>query len=233
MASNPGHLEKNNSNNTRLRDVVIGMSDGLTIPFALSAGLSVAVESTGIIVMAGMAEIAAGSIAMAMSGYFSVRSEQKHHQEKLKKEYGELTDETNVGKYNTKEFFANLGLSEQLQVQASQEIEKDKEKWIAFMANYEGLLPADNSKLKRSAWTIGMAYVAGGIVPIAPYFILENPMTALKFASIITLISLFILGWFKGKITGINTLGSAVRITLFSAAAAAAAYGVARIFVAA
>ena len=80
MASNPGHLEKNYSNNTRLRDVVIGMSDGLTIPFALSAGVSVAVESTGIIVMAGMAEIAAGSIAMAMSGYFSVRSEQKHHQ---------------------------------------------------------------------------------------------------------------------------------------------------------
>jgi vacuolar iron transporter family protein len=220
--------EKNNSAPAMLRDVVTGMSDGLTIPFALAAGLTVVVDSTAIIVIAGIAEIASGSIAMALGGYFSVKSEQEDHQARLQKEYSDLSAGETKESVSTKEFFANLGLSEEIQLQASEEIAKDKDKWLAFMAKYE--TSQDRQRLTSSAWNIGLSYIAGGLVPLTPYFLMQDPSEALKYATIITLLCLFILGWFKGKITGINAIGSAIRITLISAAAAAAAYGVARIF---
>ena len=228
-----GHLhhEEQTSGSTVLRDVVIGMSDGLTVPFALAAGLSAAVDSTSIIVIAGIAEIIAGSIAMALGGYFSVKSEQEHSHHHNK----EIQQPTSLKTHhagNTKKFFANLGLSEELQIQASEEIEKDKEKWIAFMTQYEPVVAKQStSKYTRSAISIGLSYVIGGLVPLSPYFFIDDPITALKYSSALTLVGLFILGWLKGSITGANSFGMAIRLSLIGATAAAAAYGVAKIFV--
>lgn len=228
MDSNQVLHVKHNSTSTVWRDVVIGMSDGLTIPFALAAGLTVVLPSTEVIIIAGLAEIAAGSIAMGLGGYFSIQSEQQDDRDQLHKEFNDLSGKTVNEMENTKEFFANLGLSEELQIQASEEIAKDKDKWQAFMTKYES--SQGYQRITRSGWNIGLSYVVGGLIPLAPYFISADPGQALKLAAIITLVCLFVLGWFKGKITGINAMGSAIRITLISAAAAAAAYGVAMIF---
>jgi VIT1/CCC1 family predicted Fe2+/Mn2+ transporter len=207
------------------------MSDGLTVPFALAAGLSGAVDSTSIIVIAGIAEVAAGSIAMGLGGYLSGKTEQDHYNNELKREYHEVDTLRHVEIKETKEFFANLGLSEELQEQATQEVAKDRNKWVEFMMKYElGLDKPDPRRATKSAMNIGLSYVVGGLVPLSPYFFVDEPTTGLKISAVVTLLCLFIFGWFKSKITGVHPFWGAVRVTLIGAMAAAAAFGVAKIF---
>lgn len=228
------HHEEHLKSSAWLSDVVIGMSDGLTVPFALAAGLSGAVDSTNIIVIAGIAEVAAGSIAMGLGGYLSGKTEQDHYNNEWRREHYEADYLHDRELAETKEFFANLGLSEELQQQATEEIAKDKDKWVEFMMKYElGLDKPDPQRATKSALNIGLSYVVGGLVPLSPYFFINSPTEALKFSAAITLVCLFVFGWFKSKITGVPPLGGALRVTLIGAAAAAAAFGVAKIFEAA
>jgi len=225
------HKEEHLTSSAFISDIVIGMSDGLTVPFALAAGLSGAVSSTGIIVIAGIAEIAAGSIAMGLGGYLSGKTEQDHYNNEMKREYYEVDNLRHREIEETKEFFANLGLSEELQEQATQEVAKDKDKWVEFMMKYElGLEKPDPKRATKSAMNIGLSYVVGGLVPLSPYFFVDAPITGLKFSIALTLICLFIFGWFKSKITGVHKFWGALRVTLIGAMAAAAAFGVAKIF---
>lgn len=225
------HKEEHLTSSAWISDVVIGMSDGLTVPFALAAGLSGAVDSTSIIVIAGIAEIAAGSIAMGLGGYLSGKTEQDHYNNEKKREYYEVDHLRHREIEETKEFFANLGLSPELQEQATQEVAKDRDKWVEFMMKYElGLDKPDPKRASKSAMNIGLSYAVGGLVPLSPYFFVDEPSTGLKISAVVTLLCLFIFGWFKSKITGVQPLWGAVRVTLIGAMAAAAAFGVARIF---
>ena len=225
------HPEQHLHRPAMLTDVVIGMSDGLTVPFALAAGLSGAVDTTGIIVIAGIAEIAAGSIAMGLGGYLAGKTELDHYHNEVKREYYEVEHLRHKEMEETKEFFANLGLSEELQQRAAEEVSKDKDKWVDFMMKYElGLDKPDPKRATKSALNIGLSYAIGGLVPLSPYFFTASPTTALKFSAVITLICLFVFGWFKSKITGMNPYWGAIRVTLIGAMAAAAAFGVAKIF---
>jgi vacuolar iron transporter family protein len=210
METHLHHHEEHLQSSDFLRDVVIGMSDGLTVPFALAAGLSGAVDSTNLIVIAGLAEIAAGSIAMGLGGY--------------------LAGKTEVDHYHLKEFFANLGLSEDVQQQAVEEMTKDKKKWVDFMMKYElGLDKPDPRRARKSAFNIGLSYVVGGLVPLLPYFFTNDPLTGLQYSAIITIICLFIFGYLKSKFTGVNPWGGALRVTLIGALAAGCAFGVAKL----
>ncbi|MFN8249800.1 MAG: VIT1/CCC1 transporter family protein [Ferruginibacter sp.] len=225
------HTETHLKSSDFLRDVVIGMSDGLTVPFALAAGLSGAVESSSIIVIAGIAEIAAGSIAMGLGGYLAGKTEQDHYDSEVKREYYEVENLRHREIEETKEFFANIGLSPALQDQATEEIAKDKAKWVDFMMKYElGLDKPDPKRATKSALNIGLSYIAGGIIPLSPYFFISDSTEALKFSVIATLICLFVFGFFKSKTTGVNPIWGAIRVTLIGAVAAAAAFGVARLF---
>jgi len=225
------HHEKHLQSSAWLTDIVIGMSDGLTVPFALAAGLSGAVHSTGIIVIAGIAEIAAGSIAMGLGGYLAGKTEQDHYNSELKREYEEVELVPEREKEEVREFFQNLGLSKEVQHQAVEEIAKDKKVWVDFMMKYElGLEQPDPKRATKSALNIGLSYVAGGLVPLSPYFFTDTPVDALKISVVVTLICLFIFGFFKSKITGINPWAGALRVTLIGAMAAAAAFGVAKLF---
>jgi vacuolar iron transporter family protein len=230
------HREEDSGNNKWLSDVVIGFSDGLIIPFALAAGLSAAVDSTNIILIAGIAQIVAGSIAMGMGGYYSGKTGQHHHHDKGEKwlDGGKKAHDADMP--GTKEFFANLGLSEEMQRQAMAEVAKDKSKWQEFIMKYGQYGYADQPVTKtagRSGFNIGLAYAAGGIVPLLPYCFVDVPLEALKFSAVATLVCLFVFGWIKSKITGGPLLWGALRITLIGATAAGAAFGVARIFEAA
>jgi len=225
------HEEKHLKNSETLTDIVIGMSDGLTVPFALAAGLSGAVNSTAIIVIAGIAEICAGSIAMGLGGYLAGKTELDHYKSELKREYDEVENLPHKEKEEVKEFFAGIGLSEEMQERATEEIAVDKEKWVDFMMKYElGLTKPDPRRATKSAFNIGMSYAVGGLVPLTPYFFLNSPLQGLKISAVITLICLFIFGWFKSNITGVNPWWGALRVTLIGALAAAAAFFVARLF---
>jgi vacuolar iron transporter family protein len=226
------HKEEHLKSSDTLRDIVIGMSDGLTVPFALAAGLSGAVgpEGTHIIVIAGIAEVAAGSIAMGLGGYLAGKTEQDHYDTELKREYYEVDHLRHKEIEETKDFFKNIGLSEELQNKATEEIAKDKKQWVDFMMKYElGLDKPDPKRATKSALNIGLSYVLGGLVPLSPYFFVDSPIEGLKISLVVTLLCLFIFGWFKSKITGVNVWWGAFRVMLIGAAAAGAAFGIAKL----
>ena len=225
------HIESHLKSSGLLRDVVIGMSDGLTVPFALAAGLSGAVDNSSIIVIAGIAEIAAGSIAMGLGGYLAGKTEQDHYKSEVKREYDEIENLRHKEIEETKEFFANIGLSPEIQEKATEEISRDKDRWVDFMMKYElGLEKPDPKRATKSALNIGLSYVAGGIIPLSPYFFISGSTEALKFSVMATLACLFIFGYFKSRITGVNAFWGAVRVTMIGAVAASAAFGVAKLF---
>lgn len=225
------HEEQHLKSSDLLTDVVIGMSDGLTVPFALAAGLSSASAAPYIIVIAGIAEIAAGSIAMGLGGYLAGKTEQDHYQSEVKREMYEVENLRYKEIAETKEFFANIGLSEELQNKATEEIAKDEKQWVNFMMKYElGLDKPDPKRATKSALNIGISYIIGGLVPLSPYFFISSPTEGLKISVIVTLLCLFIFGFFKSKITGVNAWWGAIRVMLIGAAAAAAAFGVAKLF---
>ena len=224
------HHEEHLTSSALISDIVIGMSDGLTVPFALAAGLSGAVSSTGIIVIAGIAEIAAGSIAMGLGGYLSGKTEQDHYNNEMKREYYEVDNLRHREIEETKEFFANLGLSEELQEQATQEVAKDKDKWVEFMMKYElNLDKPDPKRARKSAFNIGLSYIVGGLVPLSPYFFVNATQQGLIISVIITLICLYIFGFFKSKFTGVNPVTGGFKIMLIGALAAGAAFGIAKL----
>lgn len=225
------HEEKHLESSDFLRDVVIGMSDGLTVPFALAAGLTGAVANSSIVVIAGIAEIVAGSIAMGLGGYLAGKTEQDHYYSELKREYDEVERIPEMEKKEVQDFFENLGLSKEVQLKATEEIAIDKKQWVDFMMKFElGLETPDPQRAKKSALNIGLSYAVGGIIPLSPYFFIENSREALKFSIVATLICLFVFGYFKSKITGVPVLSGALKVMLIGALAAAAAFGVALLF---
>src|SRR6476660_10124225 len=224
------HEEQHLKSSDLITDVVIGMSDGLTVPFALAAGLSGAVSSTGIIVIGGITEICAGYIAMGLGGYLAGKTEQDHYSSEVKREYYEVDHLRDREIAETKGFFASIGLSEELQEKATQEIAKDKKHWVDFMMKYElGLDKPDPRRATKSALNIGLSYVFGGLVTLSPYFFIDSPLQGLKLSVIVTLLCLFIFGYFKSKMTGIPPFIGALRVMLIGAVAAGAAFGVAKL----
>jgi VIT1/CCC1 family predicted Fe2+/Mn2+ transporter len=224
------HTETHLQSSALLTDIVIGMSDGLTVPFALAAGLSGAVSTTSLIIIAGIAEIAAGSIAMGLGGYLAGKTELDHYNSELKREYEEVETVPQKEKEEVKEFFQHLGLSEEVQQQAVDEMTKDKEKWVNFMMKYElGLDKPDEQRARKSAFNIGVSYIVGGIIPLSPYFFVHDGATGLKISAAITLCCLFLFGFFKSKMTGVNPWWGALRVTFIGAAAAACAFGIAKL----
>jgi VIT1/CCC1 family predicted Fe2+/Mn2+ transporter len=197
------HNEHHLKSSDTIRDIVIGMSDGLTVPFALAAGLSGAVNSSTIVVTAGIAEIVAGSIAMGLGGFLAGKTDADHYNSELRREYEEVERVPEQEKMEVKEVFADFGLSASLQDQIADEMAKDKDKWVDFMMRYElGLEKPEANRARQSAITIGLSYIVGGIIPLSPYFFIHNSQIALYYSVGITLICLFVFGYFKSKVTG-------------------------------
>ncbi|MCX6215831.1 VIT1/CCC1 transporter family protein [Spirosoma sp.] len=225
------HHEQHLRSSDFISDIVIGMSDGLTVPFALAAGLSGAVASSTLVVTAGIAEIVAGSIAMGLGGYLAGRTEADHYESERRREVLEVETVPEREKEEVREVFADMGLPLDLQIAIADELAKDKTKWIDFMMKYElGLEEPDPNRATKSALTIGLAYVTGGLVPLAPYFFNSVPQEALLYSCGLTLICLFVFGYFKSKVTGQPPVGGAFKVMFIGALAAAAAFGVAKLF---
>lgn len=224
------HVEEHSTSSDLLRDIVIGMSDGLTVPFALAAGLSGAINNTNLIVIAGLAEVAAGSIAMGLGGYLAGQTEVDHYNAELRREYDEVERLPEKEKEEVREFFENLGLSEELQDKAVEELTKDKDIWVQFMMKHElGLDKPDEKRAGKSAFNIAISYVIGGLVPLLPYFFSKTTLEGLEISAIITLICLFAFGYFKSKMTGVSPIAGALKVMFIGAFAATAAFTIARL----
>ncbi len=225
------HKEEHLGSSAFITDIVIGMSDGLTVPFALAAGLSGAVQSNTIVITAGIAEIVAGSIAMGLGGYLAGKTEQEHFQSELKKEYFEVENIPEKEKEEVKLVFAQYGINEHTQNIIADELAKDKDKWVDFMMKYElGLEKPDVNRARNGAATIGISYIVGGLIPLSAYFFTKTPFEGLIISALLTVICLFIFGYFKSKVTGQPPLKGAIKVTLIGITAAAAAFLVAKSF---
>lgn len=225
------HKEEHLASSVFITDIVIGMSDGLTVPFALAAGLSGAVHSNSVVITAGIAEIVAGSIAMGLGGYLAGKTAQEHFQSELQREYDEVEYLPEHEKNEVKVVFAQYGLNEQTQNIIADELAKDKDKWVDFMMKYElGLEKPDINRARNSAATIGLSYIIGGLIPLTAYFFTPTPIDGLIISALLTIICLFLFGYFKSKVTGQPPLQGAVKVTFIGIAAAAAAFLVAKAF---
>ncbi len=223
------HIERHFTASDVVRDIVIGMADGLTVPFALAAGLSGAIDHTGIIVTAGLAEIAAGSIAMGLGGYMAAKSDAEHYAKEREREKREVEQIPHEEMREVADVFRAYGLTEDQTWPIVQALKRQPRNWVDFMMRFElGLEKPDPGRALTSAMTIAGAYIAGGLVPLAPYIFAHSTSTALMFSIALTLIALLVFGFVKGHFTGMRPVRSALQTALIGSVAAGAAFAIAR-----
>jgi VIT1/CCC1 family predicted Fe2+/Mn2+ transporter len=223
------HIERHFTATETVRDIVIGMSDGLTVPFALAAGISGAVAATGIVVIAGLAEIAAGSIAMGLGGYLAARTDHEHYTNERKREVKETIELPEKEKEEVAQVFREYGVEEKHIVPILNSMSANQEKWVEFMMRFElGLEKPNPKRARQSALTIALSYVAGGLIPLAPYILLHNLGTALWVSVVVTMAALFIFGYVKARFTGMNPLRGGLQTVLVGGLAAGVAFTLAR-----
>jgi VIT1/CCC1 family predicted Fe2+/Mn2+ transporter len=226
------HVEKHFTASETVRDIVIGMSDGLTVPFALAAGLSgaVAADATRLVVTAGLAEIAAGSIAMGLGGYLAARTDAEHYASEQAREERETVEMPEEEEAEVAQVFRSYGLPEQTVVEAVKAISSDRKRWVDFMMRFElGLEEPASGRARQSALTIALSYIAGGLVPLTPYFLMPTVHAGLVASVAVTLLALLIFGYIKGRYTTPRPIRSAWQTVLVGSLAAAAAFGLARL----
>jgi VIT1/CCC1 family predicted Fe2+/Mn2+ transporter len=228
------HVERHFTAGATVRDIVIGMSDGLTVPFALAAGLTGAIHSADIIVTAGLAEIAAGSIAMGLGGYLAAKSDAEHYAKEREREKREVVEIPEEEMREVAQVFHSYGLSHEDSAPIVEALSKNPKKWVDFMMRFElGLERPDPKRAFFSAFTIAASYVAGGLIPLAPYivsvYIKEFTVpTALLYSVALTLAALLVFGFVKGRFTGTRPLRSALQTALIGSVAAGAAFLIAK-----
>ncbi len=229
MHDHHSHQEEHFESSDVVKDIVIGMADGLTVPFALAAGLSGAVDSNVIIITAGIAEIIAGSIAMGLGGYLAGKAEADHYKSELKREYDEVEHLPEREKQEIRDILAEYGISKSTQELVTEELSQKKEEWVQFMMKFElGLQKPDENRAWKSASNIALSYIVGGFIPLSAYFFTQHPSEGILYSSVITLVALAVFGYFKSKVTGQSPVVGAVRTMLIGALAAGAAFFIAR-----
>lgn len=224
------HAETHITSSNLVRDIIIGMSDGLTVPFALTAGLSGVLDTNHLIIVSGISEIAAGCISMGLGGFLAGQTEVEHYDAELKREYEEVEAVPETERQEVEAIFIGMGVDKDLSRQVTMQISQDKHKWVDFMMRYElGLDKPDKNRAYKSAITIAAAYLLGGFIPLFPYLVTSNNQQGFYFSCAITIIALMVFGYFKSKVTGQPLLKGTLKVTLTGIIAAIAAYSLARL----
>lgn len=221
--------EPHNTNSNLVKDIIIGMSDGLTVPFALTAGLSGVLDTNHLIIVSGLSEIVAGCISMGLGGYLAGQSEVEHYETELKREYDEIESVPAVELKEVEDIFVNMGVEETLSKQVALQISRNKDHWANLMMKLELEIekPAKN-RAAKSAGTIALSYLVGGFIPLSPYIFINNNRTGFTVSCIVTLSALIVFGYLKSKVTGQPIIKGTVKIALTGVIAAAAAYFLAK-----
>jgi VIT1/CCC1 family predicted Fe2+/Mn2+ transporter len=225
-----GHIEHHFTSSETVRDIVIGMADGLTVPFALAAGLSGAAVATHVVVTAGLAEISAGAIAMGLGGYLAARSDAEHYASERKREVDETKTVPAVEAKEITTIFEGYGITAVESAPVVAALRLNRKAWVDFMMRFElGLEKPDPKRAMKSALTIGGSYIAGGLIPLLPYMLLGTLSAALKVSVLATLVALLVFGFVKARFTGSAPVRSALQTLLVGGMAAAAAFLIARV----
>jgi vacuolar iron transporter family protein len=226
----PKHVETHSTASAAVRDVVIGMSDGLTVPFALAAGISGAIAASHIVVTAGFAELAAGGISMGLGGYLAAQTDAEHYESEKRREQTEVEQVPEQEKAEVVSILREYGLSQDDAHKATAALTTNRQRWIDFMMRFElGLEKPDRRRAPMSALTIGGSYVIGGLVPLLPYMLVADSKPALYISSAVTALALLIFGAVKGALTGVSWLRSGVQTVIIGGVAATAAFLIARL----
>jgi vacuolar iron transporter family protein len=224
------HIERHFTGGAIVRDIVIGMSDGLTVPFALAAGLSGALASSNLVVTGGLAEVAAGSIAMGLGGYLAARSDRDHYLSERRRETEEITERPEEERAEVAQVFRGYGLKDEQIDPILNAFQNSPKEWVDFMMRFElGIEEPDPKRAILSALTIAGSYIVGGLIPLIPYMMLQPAQVSLRYSILVTLCALATFGFIKGKFTGNPPLKSALQTLVIGAIAAAVAYAIARI----
>jgi len=224
------HIEKHFTAGDTVRDIVIGMSDGLTVPFALAAGLTGAIASSRIVLTAGFAEIAAGSIAMGLGGYLAARSDAEHYASERKREEEEIVTVPDIEAKEVQDIFKIYGLTQEESATVVEALRQRPQDWVDFMMRFElGLEKPEPGRALKSALTIALSYVVGGIIPLSAYLIFADAHRALNVSIGVTLVALIVFGAVKGRFTGTSMIRSGIQTALIGGLAAAAAFAIARL----
>jgi len=230
MGQTRHHFEQHFNAPETVRDIIIGMSDGLTVPFALAAGISGAVAATGLVVTAGLAEIAAGAISMGFGGYLAARGEAEHYATERLREQQETRDHLAEEEQEIVDIFSSYNISPEESQPVVAALKKDPEVMVDFMMKFElGLEKPDPKRAVQSAATIATSYVAGGFIPLAPYILLANGHLALLYSVFVTIFALFVFGFMKGRYLGSRPWYSALQTMLIGGVAASVAYLLAKL----
>jgi len=229
MPYTPHHVEQHFTAGLVVRDAVIGLSDGLTVPFALAAGLTGAVDSTAVVVTAGLAEIAAGSIAMGLGGYLAGKSDVEHYASERAREELEIRQKPEIEAREVEDLLERYGVTAEQSAPVVEALRRRPDAWRDFMLRFElGLEPPDPRRALTSGAVIAAAYVAGGPLPLSPYMVLPSAHAALPWSIAVTGTALAVFGWIRGELTGAWPVRTAVQTMLVGGIAAAAAFLIAR-----
>ena len=224
------HTEEHSQFSYIIRDAVIGLSDGLTVPFALEAGLSGATDSTALILTAGIAEIAAGAIAMGLGGYMAARTEADQYRSERQREVVEIEKVPHIEEKEVTDILEEYGVPHEHALNVTAALKKNPERWVDFMMRFElGLEKPNSSELLHTPLTIGFSYIIGGMIPLLPYMIYDSAKAALPVSIVTTLLALAIFGALKGSFTGIGKTKSALQTTIIGGLAASVAFAVAKL----
>ncbi len=223
------HIERHFTAGEVVRDVVIGMSDGLTVPFALAAGISGAVDNSRLVVIAGLAEIAAGSIAMGLGGYLAARSDAEHYESERRREEREVQEIPDEEAREVQNVFTDYGLTREEAEPVVEALTKKPKEWVDFMMRFElGLEEPNPKRALQSALTIASSYIGGGFIPLSPYMVFHSSRVALLWSAMVTLMALAVFGYIKGRFTGSKPRRSALQTVVIGGLAAGAAFLIAK-----
>jgi len=217
--------ELHNKNTSLVKDIIIGMSDGLTVPFALTAGLSGVLNTNHLIIVSGIAEITAGCISMGLGGYLAGQSEVDHYNSELKREYDEIENVPFIELKEVEDIFTDLGVSASLSKQVALQVSRNKKRWAEFMMKLELKMeePAKN-RATISAGTIAVSYLVGGFIPLSPYILISDNTTGFRVSCLVTILALLIFGYFKSKMTGQPLVKGTIKVAVTGMVAAGAAF---------
>lgn len=225
------HHERHFASSERVRDVVIGMADGLTVPFALAAGLSGVVQGSHLVVVAGLAEIAAGSVAMGLGGYLAARGDYEHYHSERAREEMEVVERPRDEEEEIYEIFEAYGVTRQESLSVLEALKRNPPAYVDFMMRFElGLEEPLRGRAHQSALTIAVSYIVGGLVPLAPYMLITDSLHAVLASVAVTLLALAGFGGIKGRLTGTGTMRSGVQTVVIGGLAAGVAFLLARLF---
>jgi VIT1/CCC1 family predicted Fe2+/Mn2+ transporter len=225
-----GDIEQHSRSSSFARDVIMGMADGITVPFAIAAGLAIGAASRHLIITGGFAEIAAGSISMGLGGYLAAKSYVDYYQSEKQREIDEIKNKHDVELKEVEGILETYGVTEPESKKITESISKNKSTWLNFMMRFElGLEKPDRAQAIKSAATIALAYVVGGLIPLSPYIVLENETRAFSFSILVTILALIVFGYVRGKFTTGKPLRSAIETIVIGGVAATAAFLLAKI----